>query len=198
MRERELKSCLEWFFNLEISTCSPNVLAHPAGTTIPKFQTNTSQKLSFPSPDSPRPNPSSLAARPEIANLTVRPVGAGTNLGRLLPTVVPRVPVTGLVAVLAAVVDGASVSVVGVDAAKHPAALRDDVVQEDVAGFAVVAAVAAAPHDLAVVVGVEVPDVERSEAVELEDLIGGLEGASAVDVRRAARLFDGPAGLVSR
>lgn len=43
---------------------------------------------------------------------------------------------------------------------------------------AVVAAVATASDDLAVVVGVEVFDVERSEPVELEDLIGRLEGAA--------------------
>jgi hypothetical protein len=63
-----------------------------------------------------------------------------------------------------------------------------------VARAAVVAAVAAAADDLAVVFGIEVLNVERSEAVELEDLVCGLEGAASDNVGGTAALFDGAEG----
>jgi len=64
-----------------------------------------------------------------------------------------------------------------------------------VPGAAVVAAVAAAAGDLAVVADVEVLDADRSEAVELDDLVRGVEGAAADDVGGAAGLLEGAWGM---
>lgn len=136
---------------------------------------------------------SSRAAGGEAADNAVLTIRAGRDLLRLLAGVVAGVLVADLVLVLAAVGDGARVPVVCVDAAEHAAVAGEDVVHDDVPGAAVAAAVAAAADDLAVVLGVEVLDVERAEAVELEDLVVGLEGAAADDVGSAAGLLDGSA-----
>jgi hypothetical protein len=63
-----------------------------------------------------------------------------------------------------------------------------------VARAAVVATVAAAADNLAIVFGVEVLNIERAEAVELEDLVCGLEGAASDNVGGTTALFDGAEG----
>lgn len=59
---------------------------------------------------------------------------------------------------------------------------------DEVSRSAVVVAVAAAPGYLAIVFGVEVLDFDGAAAVELDDLVIGVEGATAVDVRGTALL----------
>jgi hypothetical protein len=63
-----------------------------------------------------------------------------------------------------------------------------------VAGTAVGFAVAAAAHQLAVILGVEVLNGHRAEAVELDDLVRGVESAAADYVGLAAGLLDGARG----
>ena len=123
-----------------------------------------------------------------LAKLAIRPAA---NLAGLLAAAVARVAVAVLALVLAAVGDRAGIAVVGVDAAQHAAIDSHDVVHDNVARAAVVGAVAAAAHDLAVVVDVEVLDVDGPEAVELDDLVVGVESAAADDVGGAAGLLEG-------
>lgn len=118
-------------------------------------------------------------------------VGPRANLLGLAPVIIPLEPVTALPIVLARVGDGAGVPVVGVDTAKHPAVNGNRVLDDDVARAAVAVAVAAAADKLAVVLGVEVRDDDVAAAVELEDLVVGVEGAAAVDVRGARLLLEG-------
>lgn len=132
-----------------------------------------------------------LTASSKPRGRAVGPIGPGPDLGGLGAARVARVPVARLVVVLARVDDLARVAVVGVDAAQHAAVDGDRVLDDDVARLAVVGAVAAAARELAVVVGVEALDLDSAEAVELEDLVGGLEGAAAVDVRGSRALLEG-------
>lgn len=118
-------------------------------------------------------------------------IGPGANLLRLASVIVPLIPVTALPVVLARVGDGAGIPVVGVDTAQHPAVNGDGVLDDHVARPAVAVAVAAAADQLAVVLGVEVGDDDVAAAVELEDLVVGVEGAAAVDVRGARLLLEG-------
>lgn len=118
-------------------------------------------------------------------------VGPRANLLGLAPVIVPLEPVAALPVVLARVRDSAGVPVVGVDTAQHAAVNSDRVLNDHVVGAAVAVAVAAAADQLAVVLGVEVGDDDVAAAVELEDLVVGVEGAAAVDVRGAGLLLEG-------
>jgi len=138
----------------------------------------------------PRECARSLAAGRQARDLAEPAIRARANLGRLGARAVALVAVARLAAALARAGDGTGVAVVCVDAAEHAAVLGDGALDDDVAGAAVVAAVAAAADQLAVVVGVEVLDLDRPEAVELDDLVGGLEGAAAVDVRSSRGLLE--------
>lgn len=69
--------------------------------------------------------------------------------------------------------------------------MRHDVVHDDVSGSSVARAVSARSHDLSVVAGVEVLDVDRAAAVELDDFVRGLPGAAADDVRGSGGLLEG-------
>lgn len=132
-----------------------------------------------------------LAALGEARGRAVLAVGPGAQLLGLLAARVALVQVARLVVVLARVGDGARVAVVGVDTAQDAAVLGDDVLDDDVARPAVVLAVAAGARQLAVVAGEEAVDDDGAAPVELEDLVRGVEGAAAVDVRGAARLLEG-------
>ena len=138
-----------------------------------------------------------LAGGGEARDLAVGAVRPAADLGGLSAAVVARVAVAVLAVVLATVGDDAGVAVVGVDAAQDAAINGNDVVQDNVARGAVVAAVAAAASHLAVVVGVEVLDTDRPEAVELDDLVSGVERAAANDVRGAAGLLEGALGMLA-
>lgn len=59
----------------------------------------------------------------------------------------------------------------------------------DVARTAVALAVAAAPDELAVVLCVEIGDGDAGAAIELDDLVGGVESTAAVDVSGAGTLL---------
>ncbi len=139
-----------------------------------------------------------LAGGGEARDLAIRAVRPAANLGGLSATVVARVAVAVLAVVLATVGDDARVAVVSVDAAQDAAIDSNDVVQQKVARAAVVAAVAAAASQLAVVVGVEVLDTDRPEAVELYDLVRGVERPAANDVRSAAGLLEGALGMLAQ
>lgn len=121
------------------------------------------------------------------AVLSIRP---RSNLGRLRATGVALVTVAVLALVLARVGDLAGVTVVGVDAAQNSSVDGDRVLDNHVAGTAVVLAVSAAAHKLAVVLGVEVLDLHSSATVELHNLVAGVESSSTVDVRGAAGLLE--------
>ncbi len=132
-----------------------------------------------------------LAGGRKASDLAVGAVRTTADLGRLSAVVVAREAVTVFAVVLAAVGDDACVAVVGVDAAENAAIDSNNVVQQEVARTAVVAAVAAAAGHLAVVVGVKVLDTDSPEAVELDDLVRGVERPAANDVRGAAGLLEG-------
>ena len=138
-----------------------------------------------------------LACGGEARDLAVGAVRPAADLGGLGAAVVARVAVAVLAVVLAAVGDDARVAVVSVDAAQDAAIDGNNAVQEKVARAAVVVAVAAAASQLAVVVGVEVLDADRPEAVELDDLVRGVERAAANDVRGAAGLLEGALGMLA-
>lgn len=96
-----------------------------------------------------------------------------------------------LALVLARVGDGADVTVVVVDTAKLTTVLGDDALDVDVAGATVALAVAAVADQLAVVLDVEVVDVQSAAAVELEDLVLGAEGTATVDGGGTGLLLEG-------
>lgn len=103
---------------------------------------------------------SCCASSSECADFAVLVIWPRADLLRLLTRVVTLVLVARLVLILATVGDRASIAVVCVNAAKHAAITSEDVVDNDVAGAAVAAAVTAGPYDFAVVGCVEVLDVE--------------------------------------
>jgi hypothetical protein len=109
--------------------------------------------------DNPHSSRTSSSKRADLAELIIRP---RADLLRLLARVVALILVAGLVLILTAIGDCASVAVVCVDAAEHAAVAGEDVVDDDVASAAVAAAVTAGSDDFAVVCCVEVLDVERS------------------------------------
>ncbi|KAI6771617.1 hypothetical protein HG531_009242 [Fusarium graminearum] len=96
-----------------------------------------------------------------------------------------------LAAVLASVGDLAGIAVVGVDTAQDTAVDSDRVLDDDVARTAVVLAVATAADQLAVVLSVEILDLDGTTTVELNDLVRGLEGTATVDEGCAAGLLEG-------
>lgn len=111
------------------------------------------------------------------------------NLLRLVASVVALVHVARLAVRVARVADGAGITVVGVDAAQDTAVDGDDVVDADNPGSAVARAVAAAADELAKVLDVEVADGDGdADAVDLDDLVGGVEGTAAGDGDVAALL----------
>lgn len=95
-----------------------------------------------------------LAVRGEATNSAILAIRARANLGGLLATRVALVAVAVLALVLARVDDLAGVAIVGVDAAEDTAVDGNRVLDDDVAGTAVVLAVSAAAGELAVVLGV--------------------------------------------
>lgn len=100
------------------------------------------------------------------------------------------VAIAVLASVLATVADLAGIAVVGVDTTEDTTVNSDRVLDDNVARTAVVLAVAAVADQLAVVLSVEVLDLDGSTAVELDDLVVGVEGTSAVDVRCTAGLLE--------
>lgn len=134
---------------------------------------------SFSSPfQAPRANSSAVFSDLSGAELAV---WAFANLLGLVAGVIALEPLAGVPGVIAGVGDGAGVAIVGVDAAEGAAVHGDDVVNDDVPRAAVAVAVAAAPHDLAEVLGVEAADGDGADAVDLDDLVLGGEGAAAGD-----------------
>jgi hypothetical protein len=135
-----------------------------------------------------------LTVRREPSCLTVVSIGSRPNLGRLRSARVSLVSVANLVAVLARVCDVARVAVVGVDAAQHATVSRHNIVDAHISRPAVAGAVSAAAHHFSVVLGIKVLDLHGAPAVELHNLVGRLESATTVDVRRAAALFESASG----
>lgn len=133
----------------------------------------------------------SLAVLAQARDSAVLAIGTRALLGRLLAARVTLEAVAGLALVLARVGDLAGITIVGVDAAEDTAVDGDRVLDDDVAGTRVVLAVTAATHQLAVVLGVEVLDLDSALAVELEDFVVGVESTTTVDVRGARALLEG-------
>lgn len=121
--------------------------------------------------------------------LAISPIEPRTNLCRLVSAGVACISIATLAIILAGIVDCASVAIVGVDSTNDSTINGDDVVEYKIARATIPAAVATASGDLAVVVDVEVLHRDRSTAVELDDLVVGLECTSSVNVGRAARLL---------
>jgi hypothetical protein len=126
----------------------------------------------------------------ETRGLAISAIRATANLRRLTTAIDALVTVTGLAAVLARIVNGASITIVCVDTAQDTAIDCDDVVQNDVAGATIVGAVATAADNFAIVFRVEVLDLNGATAIELHDLISSLESTTAIDVRSAAGLLE--------
>lgn len=134
---------------------------------------------------------SNLTILAQPRNSAILPIRTGPDLAWLLAVRITNIPVAALAIILARIGDAASISVVGIDTAQHAAVDGDGVLDDDVAGAAVAGTVAAAAHDLAVILGVKVPDTDSAPAVELEDLVLSLEGAAAVDVGGPGGLLEG-------
>lgn len=81
------------------------------------------------------PQHSTVSASPR--NNTISPIWSRPNLGRLVTARIARVPIARLPVILAAVGHGASVAIVGVDAAQNASVDGHDVVHDDVARAAV-------------------------------------------------------------
>ncbi len=168
--------------------CTRNLLLPPWSCSV----------LSTVPQQAPLPLSTPLARVGNASGDAVGAVGPAADLGGLSATVVARIAVAVLGVVLAAVGDDAGVAVVGVDAAQDAAVDGLNVVHDEMASPAVVGAVAAAAGHLAVVVGVEVLDADGSEAVELDDLVRGVERPAANDVRSAAGLLEGALGMLAQ
>lgn len=121
-------------------------------------------------------------------HLAKLPIRTRANLCRLLAAVVACKPVARLAILLAAVRNGAGIAIVGIDATQNTPVDGDDVVHNKVACPAVVLAVAAAPGNFAIVLDIEVLDVDGPEPVELDHLVGSMESAATNDVACAAGL----------
>lgn len=108
-------------------------------------------------------------------------IGTRADLGGLIASVVTLEAVTALAAILAGVADSASVSVVDVDTAENTAVDSSDVVDDDVSGTTVTLAVSTVANQLAVVLDVKVRDIDGTAAVELDNLVGGVESTATLD-----------------
>lgn len=91
---------------------------------------------------------------------------------------------------MASVADLAGIAIVGVDATQDTSVNSDRVLDDHVARTAVVLAVTAAADQLAVVLGIEVLDLDGATAVELNDLIVSVESATTVNEGCAAGLLE--------
>lgn len=78
-----------------------------------------------------------------------------------------------------------------VDAAELATVLGDNTLDVDLAGPTVALAVAAVADQLAIVLDVEVVDVQSATAVELEDLVLGAERTTTVDGGGTRLLLEG-------
>lgn len=67
------------------------------------------------------------------------------------------------------------------------------IVHDDMASSSVVAAVTTATDHFTIVIGVKVLHIDCAEAVELDDLVSGVESASTVDVGSTAGLLQSAA-----
>lgn len=132
-----------------------------------------------------------LTVLSEAAGSAVLSIRASANLRGLLAAGIALEAIAGLALVLTSVDNLAGISVVGVDAAEDTAVDSHRVLDDEVTGTTVALAVTAAARELAVVVGIEVLDVDGAAAVELEDLVAGVESATAVDVGSSAGLLEG-------
>lgn len=129
----------------------------------------------------------------EAANSAVCSVGAGSDLGRLIAVIVSSVAIAVLPIILAAVCDGAGISIVGVDSAQHATIMGNYIVHDNMTSASVVAAVATASDNLAVIIGVEVFHVDGAEAVKLNNFVSCVEGSSSVNVGGTAGLLQSAA-----
>ena len=101
------------------------------------------------------------------------------------------VELAALTLILTGVRNTASIPKVGVNTAKRASILRNNTINDNVTRATVVGTVATGADQLAVGVDVEVFDVQRAFAVELEDFVGGLHGTAADDVGCAGGLEEG-------
>lgn len=131
-----------------------------------------------------------LAARGEAVDTAKVPIRTAANLLGLLASIIALEAIAILALALARVGNGASVAIVGVDATQHATVDGDGALDDHVSRAAVALAVAAAAHQLAVVLGVEVGDLDGAAAVELDDLVRGVEGAAALDEGGARGLLE--------
>lgn len=60
--------------------------------------------------------------------------------------------------------------------------MRHNAVDDNVACTAIAATISTAPDHLAIVIGIKVLNIHRSEAVELDNLVRGVECTSTIDV----------------
>lgn len=112
---------------------------------------------------------------------------ASTGLGRLTATRAALVHLALDLRIGADVLEGRRVTVVAVDTRKLATVLSSNAIDEDVT-LALAAAVSTGSVELAVVLSVEVDDVDCSAAVVLDDLIGSVVRATANDPRLGASL----------
>ena len=122
------------------------------------------------------------------ARLVVR---SAAQLWRLRSLLNSLINLTALPIVLARVGDAASIPKVGVNATKRSSILSNHTIDDKVAWSTVAGAVSAGAGELAIVVDVEVFDVDGAFAVELEDLVGRFLRAAADDVGGSGGLLEG-------
>lgn len=143
-----------------------------------------------------RDDPVSLAFA-ESRKDTVLSIMARSQLLGLLTIRVAFIAAAALVAILARVGDFADIAIVAVDTAELTTILCNDILDVDVSWAAIVLAVSTAAEKLAVVLDEEIIDIQRALAIELEDLVRGLESATAVDSRRAGGMLEGSSVLAN-
>jgi hypothetical protein len=116
---------------------------------------------------------------------------ARSNLSRLLSAIVPLKDIARPPLEQARVLDRRRVTKVGIHARNHREGVDGPDVLEDGLARDLSLAVATGAVDLAVLGGQEVLDRNGAAAVVLEDLVGCVAGAAAIDVRRAQGLEEG-------
>lgn len=121
-----------------------------------------------------------LSERIRNTSLTIR---LRQNLLRLTTTAGAIPDSASLASILAGVTrNDAGIAKVAVDTTELTTVNTDDVLHDKVTTGRPAVAVSAGAGDLAVVLDVEVGDVDGTLAVELDDLVARVEGATAVDV----------------
>jgi len=116
----------------------------------------------------------------DAEDLAPSSAGACPALDGFSAGAVANVHLTGCAGIVASVLDGGGISVVGVDASQCATVARLDTINVDIT-LALRAAVSAGAIEFSICVCVEVDNVDGTATIVLDDLVGGLVGTTSDD-----------------